>query len=134
MRLEGAIPHEAMAFFVLRDSALRAQYTSGPAATVLRNIEVAYGTGLIGWVAENWTPIINGNPSVEPGWPPAEVDVLRSALVVPLASYDGMRGILGLYRVEREAFSSADLVRLVGECQRVGSGSWKPEYSDIRVA
>jgi putative nucleotidyltransferase with HDIG domain len=134
VRLEVAIPHEAMAFFVLRDRTLRAEYASGPAAAMVRDIEVAYGAGLIGWVAENRTPIINGNPAVEPGGPQADVDVLRSALVVPFALQDGTWGILGLYRIEAEAFGSADLVRLMAECQRVGNGSGVSEYSKVRAA
>ena len=44
------------------------------------------GEGLSGWVAENRKPILNGNPSVEPGYlaDPAKFSTLRSALAVPL--------------------------------------------------
>ena len=52
------------------------------------------GQGLSGWVAENNKPIVNGNPSVEPGYlnDPAKFSTLRSALAVPL---EGKQSVVG---------------------------------------
>ena len=32
------------------------------------SLEIPFGRGLSGWVAEQRKPILNGNPSVEPGY------------------------------------------------------------------
>ncbi|MBV9771643.1 MAG: GGDEF domain-containing protein, partial [Bryobacterales bacterium] len=69
------------------------------------------GQGLSGWVAENRTPIVNGNPSVEPGYLNDETKftTMRSALAVPLAGLNGTVSVLTLYRTERDAFSNDHL-------------------------
>ena len=69
------------------------------------------GKGLSGWVAHNRKPIINGNPSVEPGYlnDPTKFSTLRSALAIPLEGVDGVIGVLALYRGERDAFTSDHL-------------------------
>ncbi len=57
------------------------------------SLEVPVGVGLSGWVAENARSIVNGNPSVEPGYlvDPVKFNALRSALAVPLEA-GGSRG------------------------------------------
>ena len=57
---------------------------------------------------------MNGNPSVEPGYlsDPTKFSVLRSALSVPLITSNGITGVLSLYRLEPDAFTSADLAAL----------------------
>jgi diguanylate cyclase (GGDEF)-like protein len=62
-------------------------------------------------VAHNRKPIINGNPSVEPGYlnDPTKFSTLRSALAVPLEGVTGVIGVLALYRGERDAFTSDHL-------------------------
>jgi diguanylate cyclase (GGDEF)-like protein len=69
------------------------------------------GDGLSGWVAQNKKPIVNGNPSVEPGYlnDPAKFSTLRSALALPLEGVTGVIGVLALYRAERDAFTSDHL-------------------------
>jgi len=69
------------------------------------------GQGLSGWVAQNKKPIVNGNPSVEPGYlnDPSKFSTLRSALALPLEGVAGVIGVLALYRGERDAFTSDHL-------------------------
>ena len=69
------------------------------------------GQGLSGWVAENRKPILNGNPSVEPGYlnDPAKFSTLRSALAVPLEGTSGVVGVLTLYHADRDAFTKDHL-------------------------
>jgi GAF domain-containing protein len=71
--------------------------------------------GLSGWVAENAKSIVNGNPTVEPGYlnDPTRFSNLRSALAVPLESLGAVVGVLSLYRLQRDAFSNEDLTRLL---------------------
>jgi GAF domain-containing protein len=70
--------------------------------------------GLSGWVAENAKSIINGNPSVEPGYlnDPTKFSTLRSALAVPLESHGAIVGVLSLYRNQRDAFTNEDLAKI----------------------
>jgi diguanylate cyclase (GGDEF)-like protein len=74
-------------------------------------LRIPIGQGLSGWVAQNRKPIINGNPSVEPGYlnDPSKFSTLRSALAVPLEGVAGIIGVLALYRGERDAFTSDHL-------------------------
>jgi GAF domain-containing protein len=65
-------------------------------------------------VAENGKAIVNGNPSVEPGYlnDPSKFSILRSALAVPLISAGGITGVLSAYLTERDAFTTGDLAAL----------------------
>ncbi len=68
--------------------------------------------GLSGWVAENRKPIVNGNPSVEPGYlnDPKTFSTMRSALAVPLEGLNGnILGVVTLYHGERDAFTKDHL-------------------------
>jgi diguanylate cyclase (GGDEF)-like protein len=62
-------------------------------------------------VAQNRKPIVNGNPSVEPGYlnDPTKFSTLRSALAIPLEGLEGVVGVLTLYQTERDAFTSDHL-------------------------
>jgi len=65
-------------------------------------------------VADNRKPIVNGNPSVEPGHlnDPSKFSRLCSALSAPLEDCAGVVGVLTLYRAEPNAFSR-DQLRIV---------------------
>ncbi len=78
-------------------------------------LEIPLGMGLSGWVAENAKSIINGNPSVEPGYlnDPSKFSTLSSALAVPLESEAGVIGVLSLYRLQHNAFTTDDQARLL---------------------
>jgi diguanylate cyclase (GGDEF)-like protein len=69
------------------------------------------GQGLSGWVAAHRKPIINGNPSAEPGYLDDETKftTMRSALAVPLAGMDGTMSVLTLYCSERDYFTNDHL-------------------------
>jgi diguanylate cyclase (GGDEF)-like protein len=62
-------------------------------------------------VADNRKPIINGNPSVEPGYLNDETKftTMRSALSVPLIGLNGTVSVLTLYHSERDAFTKDHL-------------------------
>ena len=69
------------------------------------------GTGLCGWVAQNVTPIMNGNPRSKTGFAldPKKTVELRSALAVPLDGISGPVGVLTLYQNRGDAFTSDHL-------------------------
>src|SRR2546430_13419459 len=47
---------------------LVAGYVSGDNFRLFSSLKIPIGEGLSGWVAQNNKPILNGNPSVEPGY------------------------------------------------------------------
>ena len=85
------------------------------------SLQIPIGQGLSGWVAENEKAIVNGNPSVEPGYlnDPTKFSILGSALAVPLVGLDGVIGVLALYRVQRDAFTQDHLRVLLAICSKL---------------
>src|SRR5579864_8295462 len=67
-RLKRAVPYDSIAIYVRHDNKLIAEHVSGDNFRLFASLKIPLGEGLSGWVAENRKPIINGNPSVEPGY------------------------------------------------------------------
>ncbi|MGA2877986.1 MAG: HD domain-containing phosphohydrolase [Bryobacteraceae bacterium] len=111
LRLKRMIPYDSLAIYVLRDDRLRAEYVNGENFRLFSSLEIPIGQGLSGWVAEKRKPIINGNPSVEPGYLDDETKftTMRSALAVPLIGLNGTVSVLTLYHSERDAFTNDHL-------------------------
>lgn len=111
LRLKRMVPYDSLAIYVLRDDRLRAEYVSGENLRLFSSLEIPIGQGLSGWVAEKRKPILNGNPSVEPGYLDDETKftTMRSALAVPLIGLNGTVSVLTLYQADREAFTSDHL-------------------------
>ena len=111
VKLKPIIPYDAVAIYVKREEELVPEYVNGDNYRLFSSLRIPLGQGLSGWVAHNRKPIINGNPSVEPGYlnDPSKFSTLRSALAVPLEGVGGLIGVLALYRAERDAFTSDHL-------------------------
>jgi putative methionine-R-sulfoxide reductase with GAF domain len=114
MRLQSAVPCDAIAFFENRDALLLPRFAGGTHGSALRALRIPLGIGMVGWVAEHNEPIVNGNPLVEPGYAagPRPNAALQSALALPVALEDGAAGVWALYRQHPDAFTSADLFAL----------------------
>jgi diguanylate cyclase (GGDEF)-like protein/putative nucleotidyltransferase with HDIG domain len=114
VKLKPMVPYDAIAIYILRDEVLMPEYVNGDNYRLFSSLRIPLGDGLSGWVAQNRKPIVNGNPSVEPGYlnDPDKFSTLRSALAVPLEGVTGVIGVLALYRSERDAFTS-DHLRLL---------------------
>jgi len=114
MRLKQLVHFDTFAIYVLRNEKLIPEYVAGEDRTLFSSLEIPLGQGLSGWVADNRKPIVNGNPSVEPGYlnDPSKFSRLCSALSVPLEDCAGVVGVLTLYRAEPNAFSR-DQLRIV---------------------
>ena len=114
VKLKPMVPYDAIAIYVLRDDVLTPEYVNGDNYRLFSSLRIPLGDGLSGWVAQNKKPIVNGNPSVEPGYlnDPDKFSTLRSALAVPLEGVNGVIGVLALYRSDRDAFTS-DHLRLL---------------------
>jgi diguanylate cyclase (GGDEF)-like protein/putative nucleotidyltransferase with HDIG domain len=111
VKLKPMVPYDAIAIYILREKELIPEYVNGDNYRLFSSLRIPVGQGLSGWVAHNKKPIVNGNPSVEPGYlnDPSLVSTLRSALAVPLEGVAGVIGVLALYRAERDAFTSDHL-------------------------
>ncbi len=114
VKLKPMVPYDAIAIYILRDEILMPEYVNGDNYRLFSSLRIPLGDGLSGWVAQNKKAIVNGNPSVEPGYlnDPDKFSTLRSALAVPLEGVNGVIGVLALYRAERDAFTS-DHLRLL---------------------
>lgn len=111
VKLKPMVPYDAIAIYIKRDTELVPEYVNGDNYRLFSSLRIPIGQGLSGWVAHNRKPIINGNPSVEPGYlnDPSKFSTLRSALAVPLEGVGGVIGVLALYRAERDGFTSDHL-------------------------
>lgn len=110
-RLQRLVPFDAIAIYLKRDQELVPEFVTGDNFRLFSSLRIPIGQGLSGWVAQNAKPMINGNPSVEPGYlnDPSKFSTLRSALAVPLIGIGGVAGVMALYRAEKDAFSQDDL-------------------------
>ncbi len=119
VRVKQLVPHDSMAVYVLRNKTLVPEFVSGENFRLFSSLRIPIGEGLSGWVAQNVKAILNGNPSVEPGYlnDPTKYSTLRSALAVPLEATSSAVAVLALYRARQDGFSHDDLKVL----QAIGS-------------
>jgi diguanylate cyclase (GGDEF)-like protein/putative nucleotidyltransferase with HDIG domain len=106
VRLKRIVPYDSLAVYIRRGDKLIPEYVCGENYRLFSSLEIPMGQGLSGWVAENRKAILNGNPSVEPGYlnDPQRFSTLRSAIAVPLEASEGVLGVLALYHSEKDAF------------------------------
>ena len=121
VKLRLLVPYDAIAIYLRRSDELIPEYVNGDNFRLFSSLRIPVGQGLSGWVAQNKKPIVNGNPSVEPGYlnDPTKFSTLRSALAVPLEGVAGVIGVLALYRGERDAFTSDHLRILLAICSKM---------------
>ena len=121
VRLRHSIPYDAFALFVIKGDTLLPRFVLGENFRQLSSLRIKVGQGLAGWVAETGKCIVNGNPSVEPGYAEGpNSTALRSAIAAPLQGTSGILAVLVLYHTQLEAFSSDHLRSL--EMQNAGLG------------
>jgi diguanylate cyclase (GGDEF)-like protein/putative nucleotidyltransferase with HDIG domain len=118
--LRPLIRHQAMAIFIPQGDTLVLAYSAGEHKAML-SPEVRSGEGLVGWVAQNQQPIVNGNPTVERGFRADVENGLKAALAVPLKPSSGLAGVLAYYRRERDAFNADELRILTSVAPRIGT-------------
>jgi putative nucleotidyltransferase with HDIG domain len=108
--MRALVHYDALAIYESAGDHLRPAFLDGDDYSLFSSLEIPLGSGLSGWVAENRKPIVNGNPSVEPGYlnDPQKFSTLRSALAVPLETRGGIQGVLSLYHQDRDAFTERD--------------------------
>jgi diguanylate cyclase (GGDEF)-like protein/putative nucleotidyltransferase with HDIG domain len=111
VKLRRAMPYDAIAIYVRQGDELVPEYVNGDNFRLFASLRIPMGQGLSGWVAQNLKPILNGNPSVEPGYlnDVSKYSTLNSALAVPLEGLQGVVGVVALYHAEKDFFTSDHL-------------------------
>ncbi|MGI8770248.1 MAG: HD domain-containing phosphohydrolase [Acidobacteriaceae bacterium] len=116
-KLKTEISFETIALYQRHGETLRPSFVSGEDSELFSSLAIPIGEGLSGWVAQNQRPIVNGNPSVEPGYlnDTSKFSQLRSALAVPWGEPESeTSGVLVLYAKATDAFTRDDLRLLAG--------------------
>ena len=122
VRLRHLVAYDAMAVYIRHGQVLTAEYVSGENFRLFSSLKIPVGEGLSGWVAHHQRPILNGNPSVEPGYlnDPAKFTTLRSALAVPLRGDSEVVAVLALYRTGQDAFTQDHQRIVLNACSKLG--------------
>jgi len=111
VRLKRAVWYAAFALYHLNEGVLIPVFVVGENSKVFASLRIPLGEGLSGWVAQNRRLIVNGNPSVEPGYlnDPTKYSTLRSALALPLEGQSHDLAVIALYRAAQDAFTVDDV-------------------------
>jgi len=113
-RLGRLIEFDALAVYLIENGILKPKFVAGVDSRLLGSLQIPYGHGVSGWVAEHKTPVLNGEPGVEPvyGDDFKVLLTLKSALSVPLIQQEKEVGVVTLYSLEPDHFSR-DEVRIL---------------------
>ena len=124
IRLRHLVPHESLAVYCPHGESLVPEFVSGENSLLFSSLRIPLGEGLSGWVAQNHKSILNGNPSVEPGYlnDATKYSTLRSALAVPIEAEGRVLAVLALYRAGQDAFNRDDLRLLEDMAAKVAAG------------
>jgi GAF domain-containing protein len=120
LRLRHVVSFDALAVFVVHADVLVARFALGENLRHLSSLRIRNGQGLAGWVAETGNYIINGNPKVEPGLEGSRSFALCSALAVPLLNAGRTVGVLSVYSLQPDAFTSEHLNVLQASAHQLG--------------
>ena len=120
LRFRHLVPFDALAVFVVQGDFLVPRFAMGENVRHLSSLRIRNGQGLAGWVAETGNYIINGNPKVEPGLEGSRSFALCSALAVPLSTAGHTVGVLSVYALQPDAFTSENLNVLQASAHQLG--------------
>lgn len=118
-RLRVMCPCDAVVIFLCRERNLLAEHASGAFSEYLQTMPVAWGKGVVGWVIEQGTPVLNSDPSAElDGCGGPTASELKCALAVPMDGVSSRIGVIALYSRSKDAFSVDHLRVLAGVAAR----------------
>ena len=105
MRLRRHITFDAIAIFRIYGHKLVPDFAFGEDCDKLMKLNLQSGEGLLGWVSQTRRPLKNGNPAVDI----SENTSLRSAMVIPLQHENDIVGLLALYSILPDGFTTEDM-------------------------
>jgi len=114
-KLSNIVPFSTCALFLQDGEAdeLRCRFVTGVEAEAMQSFTIRAGDGLVGWVARNRRPIVNGRPVLDvQAAGLGGTTTLRSALLCPLINADRFIGIIAVYHTG-EAVYTEDHRRLL---------------------
>jgi diguanylate cyclase (GGDEF)-like protein/putative nucleotidyltransferase with HDIG domain len=122
-KLKIMIPHDLICIFTIQEDILVPSYVAGNEQRLFSSLRIPAGQGLSGWVAENNSAVVNGNPAVEPGYlnDATVITNLKAALAIPLEEDGRAIGVLSIYSSEKNAFSRDHLRVLQALGPRLGA-------------
>lgn len=122
VRLKEMIPHDCIAFYVCEDEHLVPRYVHGVDYDLFNSIQIPFGQGIAGWVAQTEQPIINADPAAETKHlkDPARISSLQSALAIPLRGREAVAGVLSLYLRAKQGFTKDHLRMLLAASSKLG--------------
>jgi putative nucleotidyltransferase with HDIG domain len=120
LRLRHLVPFDALAVFAVQGDVVVPRFAMGENVRHLSSLRIRNGEGLAGWVSETGNYIINGNPKVEPGLEGSRSFALCSALAVPLSTAGRIVGVLSVYSLQPDAFTSENLNVLQASAHQLG--------------
>ena len=122
-KLKIMIPHDLICIYTIREDVLHPEYVSGSEQSLFSSLRIPVGQGLSGWVAENNSSVVGGNPAVEPGYlnDSTVTTNLKSALAIPLEEDGSAIGVVSLYSRDKSAFSRDHLRVLQSLGPRLGA-------------
>src|SRR5204862_5683766 len=102
--VKAIVPCDCLAIYLIEDRMLIPRHVSGTDDALFRSIRIPLGEGVSGWVADTHRAVVNGNPSVEPGYlsNPSKFSILLSVTSIPLIGSSGIVGVLSLYSRGRD--------------------------------
>ncbi len=118
-RVQSMCPSDSVVIFLRHEKNLLPEYARGAFAEYLTSFAIGWGKGVAGWVAEQRSPVLNGDPSTELatcGGPTASE--LKSVLAVPIEGVSELIGVIALYSRTKDAFTVDHLRVLTGVAQR----------------
>ena len=119
--LKQMLAFDSITIYVVREEVLSPRYASGDCASILLAREIPIGEGLVGWVARQRTPVVNGNPCMELGSADGvRAGQLESALALPLMGIEETAGVLMLSRRNAHAFNEDHLRILLSVGSKLG--------------
>jgi putative nucleotidyltransferase with HDIG domain len=123
VRMQHLVGCDSMAVYCPKGEVLLPRFVGGDNFRLFSSLQIPLGEGLSGWVAQNHKSILNGNPSVEPGYlnDAKTYSTLRSALAVPIEGASGVVAVLALYRAAQDAFTKDELSAVESLGEELGS-------------
>ena len=112
-KLTPLVPASSWALYLYDQatSISKCEFATGLDSELLRQVEVPFGTGAIGWMARRGEPIVNARPGAdfEAARVASDTSTLQSMVAFPLMVRDRFIGALAAYHVEPDHFTAAHL-------------------------